>query len=136
MFHPNLKRFKVGEKITAARLNAIMDMVEWVAQIRVAPPLVMQETGAGPTILLGKQFSEVRWGNTGSGFSAASGTPPVPTSQTVTLYDANPGSPPVLTAEFTTTTAWNPYLNTVASGKVALFGRTIDGTWWVITADC
>lgn len=136
MFHPNLKRFKVGEKITAARLNAIMDLVERTARIHVAPPLAMQDTAAGPTIMLGKLFSDIRWGNTGSGFVAATGTPPVlVTSTSVQLYDVIPGNPPSF-VNGSTVNAWNPYLHSVASGKVALFGRTIDGTWWVITADC
>lgn len=137
MFHRKLERQQPGKPIAARTLNRIMDLLERIANLRVSPPLAMMDSTGGPLLYLAN-YVDFAWGNTGSGFTAATGTPPVPTSQTITLYDVTPGSPPVFTNRSPTVTAWNPYKASggIAASKTAFFGKTLDGTWWVITADC
>lgn len=132
------RRFKQGDELTASLINNILEELWRWRHMEAMPPIHVSElhSDAPPLISFFQPFVNIAWGETGSGFTAASGTPPVPTSQTITLYDVAPGSPPVLTAQSSTITAWNPYRNSVAASKLGSFAQTPDGTWWIITADC
>lgn len=134
------KRFKEGDELTASLINDILEELWRWRESDAVPPLHLSEADSDypPIWSISESFVNLAWGNTGSGFAAASGTPPVPTYQTVTLYNVAPGSPPVLTSQSSTITAWSPYSSTggVPANKTALFGQTSDGIWWVITADC
>lgn len=141
MWKDDLPRtFPKGSELTNRLVDAIVrELWRW-RKVQAAPPLIVDyaESDQPPIFSFINQYVEFAWGNTGSGFTAASGTPPVPTSQTITLYDITPGSPPVFTNRSPTVTAWNPYSASggIAASKTAFFGKTLDGTWWVITADC
>lgn len=133
------KKFKQGDELTASLINDILEEIWRWRQMEAMPPLHISEadSSAPPLVSLMQEYVNIAWGNTGSGFSAASGTPPVPTSQDIYLYDVAPGNPPVLTAQASTTKVWCPYSGgSIASNKTALCGQTLDGTWWIITADC
>ena len=132
------KQFIEGDELTASLVNDILEEIWRWREAEAVPPLHVSETNstAPPIFSFSGPIVDAAWGETGSGFTAAAGTPPVPTSQTITLYDVTGGSTPVLSSQSSTITAWNPYRNAVAASKLGFFVKTPDGTWWIVTADC
>lgn len=133
------KRFREGDELTASLINDILEELWRWRKMEGMPPVYVSDADSDvPPLIFSKPYVDIMWGDTQGGFTAATGSPPVPTSQDVKFYNITTSSPPVLTLQSETTKAWNPYTHTggIAANTLALFGQTSDGTWWIITADC
>lgn len=134
MFHRKLERQKSGQPIVARTLNQIMDLVERVANLRVAAPLAMTDTASGPQIYFASGIGQLIPGNTGSGF-ASGGTPGSPKSATVTIYTSEGANGSWATTK--SVTAYSIYDTAVPGSKTAWYWQSPStGSYYIVTADC
>lgn len=134
MFHRKLDRQDAGKPITARTLNRIMELLEKVANLRVSPPLALADTPAGPQIYL-NTAPIWAWGTTPSGgYSGGNISAPASNTNAMTLYPI-PGN---TSATISVSVTYSVYAGSIgtSSSKTALYNKSTDGKWYIITADC
>lgn len=134
MFFRRLLRQNPGEVIRASTINRTIDIAEWATQLRVAPPLELSNTPAGPLIRIGALLGgRVFWCR--GTFSAATGTWPTitPQHQSLDVYQNVKGS---LSKAATSAKVYWWFPDASGSNKLIAVISNGDGTYNAINASC